>query len=111
MGRGLSPLQRTILEMAYENAGRRAPQTDVLYAEVLTEYFGWDNPSGRWSNAFSPKSIGENAYNSGKVSVSRAFTRLEQRGLIEKNRSMRAGGWHGAIITERGSEVVREREG
>jgi hypothetical protein len=88
MGKGLSPLQRTILEIALEN--RRSGNTgfgrrEAYHSEVFERYFGWQprNDCKRRYQRFTVSAIGEQRYRTAHASVSRAFKRLERRGLIE----------------------------
>ncbi len=120
MGKGLSPLQKTILQLAYENQGRQTPQTDVTYSEILVKYFGWElvDNSPSWASmpwyqqSFSKNDIGQAEYGRAMASVSRAVKRLQERGLIEKTHSLRAGGWSGANLTEVGkTQALRGASG
>src|SRR5262245_10935069 len=105
MGRGLSPLQRSILELT-------ATRGIVYYCDVLQDALGW-TPEHRirrygipyeahgktyteaprqpadigvtvspGSHYFSPERIGRKRYRSTMVTLSRACTRLEARGLV-----------------------------
>jgi len=115
MGRGLSKLQKMILMLAHENrergtGARPLPEggqlgTDVKQSEVLKAYFGWEPDHRSRSDYFdfSMKDIGEQAYRSARVSLSRAFGRLETRGLIIPTYSVMAARWTGADLTEEGA--------
>ena len=98
MGRGLSDLQKSILLQAYkklEQIGRYNDQSItgmLLPSEVLAEFYGWETQiedSGHeeiyiGSQLFSKEEIGSNRYNSARAAVSKAFQRLEARGLVER---------------------------
>ena len=80
MGRGLSPLQLRIMELAERNGG------GFVYAyQVLVDVYGF--PLARMGRIggvhFNRREIGRR-YFSGTVAVSRAFTRLAERGLAER---------------------------
>ena len=78
MGRGLSPLQKRIMELAGQNG------TVYIY-QILVNYYGFPRARpGRpgWFH-FNRREIGRR-YFSGTVAVSRAFTRLADRGLVER---------------------------
>ena len=95
--RGLSRLQRRILQMA--EAGRDQDRRwcgieedspswpDVWQVEVIADVLGLPPPPLRrgWppSVCFSAAEIGRRQYNCAKSAVSRAVRRLEDRGLIE----------------------------
>ena len=115
-------MQETVLRLAHENRERgegartlpdgRQAYTDVTYPQVLARYFGWEDAGhrSRWYT-FSKKRIGEKPYRSAMASVSRAFTRLEARGLIVRTHSAMAAGWSGADLTDEGREVARRLSG
>jgi len=80
MGRGLSELQRFILEKA-------ATMEYVCYADICMEYYGWKPrhsvhrlPDGTLANAgrqlFSRKEIGEREYSRVMATISRSCKRL-----------------------------------
>jgi len=104
MARGLSELQKSILRLAYRNRQKREQNVDLYHAEVLHEHFGWpisnhprwqpekgERPRGYWRH-FSMREIGEARYRKTQASLSRAVSRLERRGLLERGR---ANGWSG----------------
>ena len=118
VGKGLSELQKAVLRLACENrergqGGRVLADgsqigTDVTYPQVLAGYFGWEAAGSRSRfYQFSKKEIGEKRYRSAMASLSRAFGRLEARGLIERTHSLMAAGWTGADLTDEGREVAR----
>lgn len=111
MGRGISPLQRTILVIADRNkrngtgAESESKGGDVLYWEVLVEHFGW-TPKHRDRYGvlkFSPAEIGEARYNAALASVSRAMWRLGQRGLLTCKQGR---AWSGGDLTPLGQELA-----
>jgi hypothetical protein len=78
--KGLSPLHRFILSLAWKQSG------EVLAREVLIEYFGFSpfrNPEWgrRGATVFRKSDIGLARYNSKTVTVCKAFNRLVDRGL------------------------------
>ena len=125
MGRGLSELQRDILDRASQHKR-------VYYADVLEGYFGWQptrpiirygiphvtrdgrswveqprDPTdhgmvhGPGSHFFSLEEIGERRYRSTMVVLSRACTRLARRGLVTCIEGARSR-WSGVTITDAG---------
>jgi hypothetical protein len=115
MGRGLSPLQKKILLMAYQNRTikERKQGVDLRYPDVLREWWGWEPVLWpRWekgercdaiSRHFSKRQIGEREYRSAEASLSRAVGRLAERGLVYRARLF----GHGVVdLTEEGTEVA-----
>ena len=117
MGRGVSDLQRDILE-------RAGKLQRVYYADVLIGFFAWKprrsirrytaNDQGAKAlgvgtirspetKIFEPGRIGEAKYRSTMASLSRAVSRLADRGLVFPLRG-------GLEITEAGREWLRSRE-
>ncbi|AOY59569.1 hypothetical protein [Desulfococcus multivorans] len=80
MGRGLSPLQQRILDLADQ-----ADSGTVYAFEVLVDVYGFPLARrGRFAGThFNRREIGRR-YFSGTVAVSRAFNRLANRGLAER---------------------------
>jgi hypothetical protein len=84
MSRGLSELQKNILQLACTNGG------SILARNVLAEVYGFPaavtNIMGKRAGAlvFSRKVIGEKRYQSASVSVAKAFNRLAARGLAHR---------------------------
>ncbi|MEU3176597.1 hypothetical protein [Streptomyces sp. NPDC007000] len=110
MGRGLSPLQRRILQLAHDNrtAGRSKRGTpDVYAAEIYAEVYGFQplpgadvrNPARQ---TFSREQIGAQEYHAAAAAVSRALRRLADRGLLTRHGGAGAGA--GARLTEAGLE-------
>jgi len=109
MARGLSPLQVSILRIAYDRLSLLAnrikaeldkPEEDrdlsfidkmekVDVSEIFVSYYGWKLTGRR----FSKNSIGPRKYMAAKVAVHKSLRRLEQRGLItvDKNRDYPLG--------------------
>jgi hypothetical protein len=96
---GLSKLQRWLLDHAQQNrlAERRDAKSkgaDLYFGEVLHGYYGFPyefrgdverNPRRDLqggSQMFNPTVIGRSRYNAANAALSRACTRLEQRGLV-----------------------------
>ena len=81
MGRGISELQRWILEEARAR-GR------LYYSDICEGYYGWKQHSsygshgGPGCNKFSREEIGKAEYNRVMATISRACLRLERRGLV-----------------------------
>jgi hypothetical protein len=112
MGRGLSDLQRFILRRAGE-------QHRLYYAEIYVAYFGWPptQPLRRHDGTdpqlvagsladpgtlrFDPDTIGRERYHSTAVVVSRACSRLEERGLVTCLQATLSH-WSGVAITDAG---------
>jgi hypothetical protein len=88
MGRGLSPLQRWILQALQD-------EDMVSYADICVGYFQWTSPAPpfSWLNPgyqhFSVADIGPKRYRSTYVSISRSCQRLARRGLVE---------WHSGYV-------------
>src|SRR5918998_1022711 len=94
MGRGLSPLQRWILE-------HTAQKGRLYYAEICEGYFGWplqypwlkprpDHPEWTYSmgQRFNADQIGPREYQRGRATLARSVSRLVQRGLITRWRGV-----------------------
>ena len=88
MGKGLSPLQRCILDVAVEN--RRTGKPDywgwrhAFKHQVMVRYFGWHRRGrGEYGQQFRVADVGEQVYRAGMANLSRALKRLEALGLIE----------------------------
>ena len=103
MGRGLSELQKNILQLACTNGG------SVLARDVLAEVYGFpatvNNIRGKRARTlvFSRKAIGEKRYQSASVSVAKAFNRLAARGLAHRKYN------EGIILTKEGEACVRKK--
>lgn len=114
MGRGLSPLQQTILRLAYQNrmadsGYQDEARADVFYCEIFESHYGWPSI---WKNSrkahgqkFTKAEVGERQYNAAHAAVSRAALRLEQRGLVT---CVRGFSWAGVNLTEAGNRIAKE---
>ncbi|QDU60443.1 hypothetical protein Pan216_12820 [Planctomycetes bacterium Pan216] len=104
MGRGLSELQRFILE-------RSAKAPRLYYSEILVEYFGWKPGwplkyedgvlASPGSHRFSRTKIGEKEYSRVMATLSRSCTRLDNRGLVTVIVAEYSH-WTGVVITDQG---------
>ena len=107
MGRGLSPLQTTILMLAL--AGREKHQdpssfgADVYYSDIMVVFYGWTKQdtwhTGPGSQKFSRQTIGGKRYAAAQAAVSRAVQRLNDRGLVQAVQGLN---WSGANLTDAG---------
>lgn len=124
MARGLSDLQKSILIQAYKKLEQIGAYVDGKYygmlftAEVLAEYYGFEMQILYWqdgepvlkdidigSQNFSKEQIGSKRYNSANAAVSKAFQRLEARGLITRYYSITG---HVLLkLTKRGIEMAK----
>lgn len=93
MGRGLSDLQRRCLLLALDRAGDPPPFVDLLSSTAIRVIFdppvvprGWGEPKER---------------NRAKASISRAFRRLEDRGLVCRMEAVHSN-WAGVRLTRDG---------
>jgi hypothetical protein len=82
---------------------RAAQQGTVYRGEILVDFFGWPiqgSPlSWNLGQHFRPEVIGEKKYFSNQASLTRAWRRLVNRGLIRTARVL--------ALTDRGQEMVR----
>ena len=107
MGRGLSELQKTILNMAYRKRARGYDLGNVTNREVLIEVynFPFHSPSADTTSGtpqiFFRKEIGINRYYSASVAVVKAFNRLVKRGLAQRKHNF------GILLTEAGVKAAR----
>lgn len=126
MGRGLSDLQKTILRRALTNRraeGRQGARggADVVRAEILADYWGWEmkhapgwfyqhRDGWQWralgGQHFSARKVGSETYNSAQAALTRAFLRLERRGLVTLV-SAAYSNWSGVNLSEPGIEVAK----
>ncbi len=106
MGRGLSELQKTILNMAYRKRARGYNLGNVTNREVLIEVynFPFHSPSADTTSGtpqiFFRKEIGINRYCSASVAVVKAFNRLVKRGLAQRDSN------YGILLTEAGVKTA-----
>ena len=100
MGRGLSELQKNILQLAYTKQG------SVLARDILAEVYGFPatvtNIKSKEVGAmiFSRKAIGEKRYQSASVAVAKAFNRLVARGLARREYNK------GIALTKKGKDMA-----
>jgi len=119
----LSALQQLILALAqfhHLNTARDAGQHPHLYAyEVLAVRWGFPTKDGRrlpvWEKRTSqrphfPKVRLGKRYQAARVSVSKAFRRLEHRGLVQRRRTWSGHGEYnlGLVLTPTGLAVARQ---
>lgn len=113
MGRGLSDFQTHILFMASDkiHEGRRESRgwqagnwPDLFISEILVEFFWW-KPERHGSvlgcHHFSKTAIGEEHYNATMATISRAIRRLDERGLVRRDRKLK-----GIFLTPSGEETI-----
>ena len=124
MGRGLSELQKSIVTLALRSyEPNRTGGADLYYSEIFAEVYQWQptlsplrgKPStymgyqsdGRrpGSQHFSKAAIGAKTYNSAQAAVSRAVTRLWNRGLVTPVIGARSR-WSGLNLTETGAKAA-----
>jgi hypothetical protein len=89
MAKGLSALQKTILQLTAQNARIRSNNFGVSNREVLIEYYGFEpccEIEGKRNGAhiFDRKVIGIDKYKSASVAVVKAFNRLIKRHLAQR---------------------------
>lgn len=100
MQKGLSKLQKKILKMAQREQGR------ILPRDVLVEFYGFPvevEPNSVRSGClvFNRRAIGLKRYKAASVSVCKAFNRLTDRGLTERE------DYNGVALTDEGQRVAR----
>ncbi len=124
MGKGLSPLQRTILITALANRTAEGRDdtcngADVYLAEVLHRHFHFPFKRDYWlrdksdaailaemrklpgSHRFSLVEIGASKYRAAQAALSRAAARLQQRGQVVRYNGSTAW-WAGVRLTPQG---------
>jgi hypothetical protein len=100
MSRGLSELQKKILQLAYTNQG------NILARDILAEVYGFPptvtNIKDKRPSAmvFSRKAICEKRYQSASVAVAKAFNRLAARGLARRKYNK------GITLTKEGKDMA-----
>ena len=114
MGRGLSDLQRSILQigarnLAEEGARERGSGSDVYLPEIIAEVYALgDRRQAR-------RALGRQVFPNtpevrrARAAVCRALDRLKRRGLIRRTYGA-WGSWRGANLTEAGRLSVSTRE-
>ena len=129
MGRGLSDVQRTILQVALRNReaerrGEASAGADVYAYEILAAHWGWrpvhaplreggaDSLTAELRTPleahYSRDAIGARAYDAAMSSLVRALRRLEERGLVLRHRSEQRPGWSGGVLTRDGEQLARD---
>ncbi len=104
----LSKLQKQILKLAYENALLNKMGPDLSNRDVLRDIYKFPVRETAVSSMsstpllFDRKQIGFQTYNSASVATSKGFTRLERRGLVEREYN------EGIFLTKKGLEVARD---
>jgi len=98
----LSKLQRKILRLALKGGPDR--QVDLFTHEALEGCFGF--PPRELNKRFISTEVGPH-YKSAYASVSRAFSRLAERGLVEQWCSQLRG-WTGIRLTEKGRRIAEK---
>jgi hypothetical protein len=104
MGRGLSELQRWILQEA-------SGVDRLYYADICSGYFHWTrarNPGADLPGhqRFSRRTIGEQRYQAVMATLSRTCKRLWQRGLIEWPTAAQSH-WAAVVVTDQGREWLK----
>ncbi len=123
MGRGLSDLQKKLLTMAYERRHQSDKcDIDLFTHEALSELYDFEDWKAEWymqtwqhqegrglargGHHFDVQSIGKNRYSAAHAAVSRAFKRLEQRGLVTRYYGAYSQ-WTGIKLTDGGLHVAK----
>lgn len=112
MARGLSKQQKLILILAYRSKQTSINDGLLYYSEIFHLLFQWTKECGSRSRIqdnlimygsqnFDRSKIGISHYNSARVSISKAVSRLEIRGLVIRKKS-------GLNLTEAGLKLVNE---
>jgi len=106
--RGLSELQKTILQIAYKNRkGRPGGRIDTCPREILVKFYGFASTTNIDKAKPSPlifnrEAIGIKRYQAASVSVAKALNRLASRGLAKRHYN------HGIKLTDAGAKLARE---
>lgn len=113
MGKGLSKLQKGLLLIAIKNVGRM----DGIREKSLEVRTGRDkNPKwainiGSLPHLTTHEALQGCTHAAGRVTMSRAFKRLEGRGLAERFYSQTMAGhilWTGINLTLKGQEIAKK---
>lgn len=112
MGRGLSELQKTMLELARESLTQNWDGY-VFFNDVFVKFYGWPDPGKRGKGMlescgkFPKKKIGQKRYMAAKIAVRKSVQRLVKRGLIY------IPGYSGAgySLTMKGKEFLSAKPG
>lgn len=100
MTKGLSKLQRSILDLAGTGPG---DYRQLTTREIMVKLFGWTparTPDYSGGVSFDVHMIGRREYRARTVSVSRSLGRLRQRGLMKRHFNI------GHCLTRAGYEYV-----
>lgn len=120
---GLSKLQKQILLLALGNRELKVRpdcygDLDLYSPEILERVYGFPVEErygwfGKVTTRGDPTRqhfrlavIGRARYNSAQAAVSRAFRRLQERGLVERQRGAYAA-WHGINLTPEGADQAK----
>jgi len=104
--RGISVLQRAIIRIAYQHRQRaESNQADLFFYQFVVEYFfkatrAEDKPDPDRQH-FTRKKVGRRRYQRTMTSLSRAVTRLEERGLVRRVK-VKGCQWTGLSLTSKG---------
>ncbi len=93
MGKGLSPLQKSILQLAF----KVSPKRGMTKGDVLEQIWGWE-PAPPRHRIPSDLVGGKKKYQSVHASTSRSIRRLIERGLLK-------GRYGPSRITPKGKKV------
>jgi hypothetical protein len=104
-GERLSALQKQILTLAYDRINE-----PLYYSEILEEVYGFPPAVGGehspGSIRFDRQAIGPERYNAAQAALSRAMSRLHDRGLIECLCGSHSR-WSGCSISGKGQRLIR----
>jgi len=105
--RGISVLQRAIIRIAYQHRQRaRSNQADLFFYQFVVEYF-WKSTRAEEGKPdpdrqhFQRKKVGRRRYQRRMNTLSRAVTRLEERGLVRRVK-VKGCQWAGLNLTSKG---------
>jgi hypothetical protein len=109
--KGLSVLQRRILQLALAQRERYGDTETVYQAEILAALYGLtsDKPLRDPGRKFNREAIGRAIYNRANAAVSRATGRLMRRGLLDEWCGQRAGGPARYSLTPAGIQYARSQ--
>lgn len=111
MGKGLSKLQKGLLLMALKNSRRVDGERERAFCERLDRR---DIGKGDLPHLTTYEALQGCTHAGARVSISRAFARLKERGLVEVCYQEQMTGhllWSGIYLTARGMEAAKELEG
>lgn len=116
MGRGLSTLQNTLITLAYERrlkAEEPGVYPDLTAHAAIVKVYGFPEAQGWYIDRsgklrghdfayFDPELIGRERYQAAAAAVSRAITRLVERGLARRCHRTRPRGF---LLTDAGMQL------